>query len=368
MNTNWEIWLNDARGRRVKLLDNALGLSLVMNANEVGQWSLPMPHGIDSALFGVDSIIEFWRAPQGGALQLLPSLGFVRSFAYSQGEQGDAILTVSGPDQNDLLARRIVAYRAGSSYTSKSNQADDMMRDVVRENLGANCTDADRQLTAYGLTVEDDLTLGPSVDVGFAWQGVLETVQKIATISAQAGTPLYFRLAPSWASDGTLAFKFQVVKNFMGQDRVDVGSPVVFGDELGNLSDAVLVYEYADEVNYVYAGGAGEEDYRYVYETEDTAREGTSVWNRREAFVDARNLAKTEVQNKAREALQAGEPTVRFSGKLLESNNSLYGLHWNFGDKVSASFCGRQFTGMVKAVRITVDENGNETVEARLEV
>lgn len=364
--SSWEIWHTDNRGRRIALLDYALGWSLVRNANTVGQFSLPLPYNINTKLFTEDSIIEFWRATTG---ILKPEfVGFVRKQDFSETEQGDKIFTVGGPDQNYLLSGRIVAYNAGNSYTSKSGSADNLMRAIVRENLGALCTDTSRDLSSIGLSVEADLSLGQSIDLGFSRKNLLDTLQKMADTSAQKGTPLYFRLSPGWAADGTITFRFEVVKNWLGNDRVDTGSPVVFGDEWGNLTEATLSYDYSDEVTYVYAGGPGEDDFRYVYPLGDTARLGASPWNRRESFVDASNLTKLEVQSKAREALEAGKPTVRFSGTLLEGENSQYGVHWNFGDWVSATFCGRTFMGMVKAIRIDVDANGNESIQARLEV
>jgi hypothetical protein len=158
------------------------------------------------------------------------------------------------------------------------------------------------------------------------------------------------------------------VKNQLGQDRVTSGTPMVFGEEWGNLDGASLVYDYSDEVNVGYGGGAGEEDYRYIYLGADLTRVGSSPWNRREKFIDARNSVKLEVQSKTKEAIREGEPVTRFSGTLLEGANSLYGVQWNFGDLVSATYCGKTFTGMIKAIKIDVDESGKETISARMEI
>lgn len=368
MKASWEVWLSDQRGQRVRLVDNALEWYTVHNANNVGGFGLVVPYDQAARDFILDSIVEFWRKPYGGVMRL-ENLGFVRRFAYSQGSAGETLLSVSGPDMLDLLRRRIVAYAAGSAYANKSNQADDMMRDIVRENLGANATDTARDLTAYGLTVEADLSLGASVDKAFSRAKVLDTLRDIADASAQAGTDLYFTLAPSWSSSGYLQLLFRVRSNWLGADRVNVGSPVVFGQEWGNLSSPELVYDYGDELTYVYAGGQGEEDNRYVYGVEDTTRSGKSVWNRREGWVDARTCtSEAEVQSRAKSALEDGKPTMRFSGILLDGENTRYGLEWEFGDWVSCSFAGAQFDGMVKATAISVDGQGNETIEARFEV
>lgn len=365
MRDDWEIYLSTARGSRVRMVEDAIAWTLVKNANQVGEFALQVPFRGSGQDWPVDGVVEFWRA--GGGSLRLEGIGFVRKLDYRQGES-ETILTVSGPDQNDLLNRRIVAYNANTSYTNKSNQADDMMRDVVRENLGASATDATRKWDGIGLSVESDLTLGPSIDLAFSRAGVLETLQKAAKASEQGGTALWFQLKPGWSS-GLLTLRFEVRKDYLGRDRVSEGTPVVFGEELGNLAGAMLVEDYGEEVNYVYGGGAGNDDARYVYGLGDDGRIGRSVWNRREGWVDARNCTtEAEVQSKVKAALENGKPKLRFSGSLLEIENMRYGRDWDWGDWVSCSFVGKQFSGMVQAVRLEVDEQGNETIEARFEV
>jgi hypothetical protein len=145
--------------------------------------------------------------------------------------------------------------------------------------------------------------------------------------------------------------------------------PVVFGEEWGNLAGAVLEYDYSEEITHVYGGGQGEEANRYIYDLADSARVGSSIWNRCEAWVDARECkTEAEVQGKVKSALDNGKPKMRFSGTLLEGDNTRYGLEWEYGDWVSCSYIGQDFDGMVKAVQISVDDMGGETIDARFEV
>ena len=205
--------------------------------------------------------------------------------------------------------------------------------------------------------------------MAFAHKNVLEILQELAKRSAQAGTDLYFRLAPAWSTAGSITFQFQVVKDWLGANRVLEGAPVVFGEERGNLANAVLENNYSDEITYVYGGGQGEEDNRYIYGLADTARMGSSVWGRRESWIDARNCkTDAEVQSQVKAALEDGRPKMKFSGTLLESDTTRYGLDWSFGDYVSCAYIGKYFDGMVQAVQISVDEAGNEKIDARFEV
>ncbi|HLA39070.1 MAG TPA: hypothetical protein VJ417_03695, partial [Candidatus Glassbacteria bacterium] len=63
-----------------------------------------------------------------------------------------------------------------------------------------------------------------------------------------------------------------------------------------------------------------------------------------------------------------GKPRLRFSGKLLDTPQAVYGKDWNFCDRVTVEYRGRQLDGLVNAVTVKVDGEGNETVEARFEV
>ena len=57
-----------------------------------------------------------------------------------------------------------------------------------------------------------------------------------------------------------------------------------------------------------------------------------------------------------------------FSGNLLDTQQFRYGVDWQFGDRITAQYGGEEFDAMIDAVVFTVDENGQETLEARAEV
>src|SRR5262249_31379974 len=69
-------------------------------------------------------------------------------------------LTIGGPSALQILKRRIVNASAGSSGAQKTDQLDDMMRAIVREQFGSGAGTG-RDISAY-LTVEADLSLGTS--------------------------------------------------------------------------------------------------------------------------------------------------------------------------------------------------------------
>jgi len=129
------------------------------------------------------------------------------------------------------------------------------------------------------------------------------------------------------------------------------------------------MYDYTREANYIYGGGQGEGSDRTISEQSDDTRIGSSVWNRREKFADARNETTSNgVANRAEEVLNENKPFKRFTGKLLDTPQSRYGVDWFFGDKVEVSYRGIQFQGIAKAMKIKLDKEGNEILTVKVEV
>ena len=369
--TTHEVWLCDQYGRRLTIVDNLIDFEIIKVVNSVSYCSITLPgnfHATYQTLIGVDYMVEFWRSPAQGAMQL-ESVFFVRDITYEEDIKGNDIIILAGPDANDLLDRRIVAYYAGSSQSSKTDNADDMMKEIILENFGSSAL-APRDITDLNFTIAGDISAAPSITKGFSWRNVLKVLQDIAYISEENGTNLYFDVVPKVISSSEIGFEFQTFTNQRGQDRTyDSNNPIMFSKEWGNLSEPILRYDYTREANFIYAGGQGEGDYRELAEASDDARIGTSVWNRREKFADARNEATSDgVANKAEEVLRENVPLKRFTGKLLDTPQARYGVNWFFGDKVEISYRDIQFQGIVRALRIKMDKEGNEIITAKVEV
>lgn len=363
---DYEIWIDSPTGYHLKLLDGISSLTLAMALNQPGAFEITLPEAaISTTLIRPDNMLEIWRA---GRLELV---GLLDKWRFFTGGAGARSVMLSGAGMLDLLARRIVAYPAGAATTDKSAAYDDMIKAVVRENLGSSATDADRDLTGAGMTVQADLTAAPVGDRAFAYDNVLKAAQEIADASRTAGTWLYFDFVPVVQADSSLKFDFRTFVNLRGTDRTATGGrPTFAGAAWGNIEGALLEYDYSEEANVVYGGGQGEEAARTVYEAEDTTSSKASPWARREWFQDARNEKDaTGVQNKAEFTLAAKRPRLRYSARLLDVPQSPYGSAWNLGDKITAVYSStQQFDAEIRAVRITLDGAGKETIDARLEV
>ncbi len=359
------LWLLRDDGTALGVLETAASFEYAMVQHQIGALSVVLPGSFDTTLLVPDRRIAVWRTPAGGARHL-ERVYLIRKIGDATDREGKRTITVVALDGNELLDRRIVAYAYGSAEATITDQADDMCKAIVTDNLRGDATAA-RQIASTYLTVQADLAAGPSITHSFARGRVLTVLQEIASAASAAGTPIYWDMVPV----DTTAWEFRTATGQPGQDHTyPSGSPpVLVGYELGNLAEPSLEEDYTDEVTYVYAGGQGEGSARTIVEVEDTARTGRSVFGRREAWEDARDCSGTNaVTARANKRLDEGKPKLRFSGKIVDSAGTLYGIHWRWGDKVTASYAGRQFACIVKAVRVSVDGDGKETVEARLEV
>ena len=367
---SYEVWIGLDTGQRIFLAEEMVkDFRYAKAANKVGAFSLILPRErVQDEWIKLDGTVEIWRGVPGQQRRL-EFVGLMRKFIYHDDREGNTNLKIIGPEVSDLLNRRIVAYAAGSSQAAKTDNADDLIKAIVRENLGASAP-AGRNMGANRFYVTGDHGLAPSVSKKFAWRNMLDVIREICEISRQKGTELYFTVDPYLTNDNLLKYSFLTHVDQIGADRtIGTRLAALFGRDLGNLASPWLEYDYMNEITFVYAAGQGEGDDREVEEVEDTTRSGASIWNRREIMTDGRHLSdSTGLTDRGQGALEKGRPLIRFSGLLLDTPQTRYGIDWNYGDKVTAWYKGDQFDGMVKALQITVDQYGKETLEARLEV
>ncbi len=361
----YELWMARDDGTRLALIDTFAKLDYVLLAHDIGACSLVLPGDFDTALIAPDRRLVVSRAPHGGKLQLEDAY-FLRRWADATDDNGVRTITATGYNGLYLAAGRIVAAAAGSAAAEKTDYIDDMMKDIITEQLGASAAAA-RQISSSYLSVQGDLSAGPSVTKGFAWQNVLKVLQDLADVAWQAGTQVYFGMVPV----SSTAWEFRTRTGQLGQDHTYPNgvNPVLLGLEYGNLRAPRVEWDYTDERTYVYAGGQGQGTAREIVEVEDTVRSGRSLFGRREAFADARNDASTNAATAAgNAALANARPKLRFSASIIENANTRYGIEWGWGDKLSAVYQGQQYDAMVRMVHVSVDQNGKETIEAKLEV
>jgi hypothetical protein len=361
----YELWLSRDDGTRLALLDTVVGFQYVISLHQVGACAVTLPGSFNKVLLAPDRRIEVWRAPANGELAL-ERVYLIRRIEDRTDEMGVRSFLAVGVDGNDLLRRRHVAYAAGSAEASMTDEADDMCREIVVDNLGSDAAAA-RQISSSYFTVAAEQSAGVSLSKGFSRRNVLTVLQDIADQAAAAGTPIYWHVADV-APD---VWQFQTMTGQPGIDHSypDGQNPVLLSLEYGNLAEPQLSEDYTGEVTIAYAAGQGEGAARTVVTAEDTTRSGRSLFGRCEGFKDARNEASTAgVTAEANVHLGENAPRRVFAARIVDNVGTRYGLEWRWGDKVTALYAGESFDAIIKTVLVRVDGDGLETIDARLDV
>lgn len=289
---------------------------------------------------------------------------FVRGVTRSLDSSGESV-TLYGYDHNSLTARRIVAYRSTTSQAQKTAAADNMMRAVARENLGAS-SGTGRDISSLGFSVESDFSFASSVAASFAFGNVYDVLDQISNIAYSAnGERVYWDCQPV---DNGWGCNFIARLNCTGVDRrYPVGiNPILISPEVGNVRAVSMDEDFSDEVNYVYAGGRGEGLDREVIEVSDTYRIGASTTNRMEGFLDGRNFDTTARLTAAgRRRLTEGMPKITFYAELTENDNFRLGRDFGIGDLLTVSYEGQRSV-FVRGAEIQVNAD-DESVRIKLE-
>lgn len=364
MTTIYELWLTDDKGKRIQSLDYSLGFTANRVDGVVGTLNISLPNTFDTDLLTApDRMIQVWRQPQGGGLNLWQAY-FVRKWRYET-IGADERLRVWGREPKELLRRRIVASYSGAAQADKTDFADDMMKEIVTEML----SDAAAPVPTAGtrvwsdLSVQADVSAGPTLTKAFAWQKILRLIQSLQAASREAGTEVFFDIVPNNITSTTITFQFRTYVDQPGADRADI----VFAQGFGNLKNPYLEFDYSEEENYIYGGGQGQGAGRDIQQVYDTDRYNTSQWNRCEVFaVATQQTAANGVREVARARLEAGRPRRRFGADAIDTAGTRFGVDWNFGDRVTARYRGYEFEAIVRAVTLSVAEE-SETIAARLE-
>jgi len=360
--------LHQATGETLTLFNDYLSLAYVKNVNGLGWFELELPGDFALGLERVflDWRVVIWREIVDGR-RYIDFTGFARDpeRTYRDGRRGTKL---SGPDQNEILDRPIVAYAAGSSQAKKNGAADDVMKELVDENLGSSATDSDRDFSDY-LSVQADASAGTSIRIGCSRQNLMETLVKCAKMSQETiATAAFFGVVP--LGDGyDLEFRTKVGQ--WGQDHRHpdgVDGAVVFSVERGNMNNVSQKIMTSQERNVVYALGEGQRANRKVIEVEDATRTAASVLNRREAVYDYSNAVEDDdLTEGANGRIEEHQPTETFAFDVESVTGCEFGVHWGLGDQVTVFDLNGQARDVhIVQVAVRVDDSG-ERVSIKVE-
>lgn len=313
-----------------------------------------------------DSRLEVWRSIDNNQAYLEMETSWI-CLIFNR-DYDNSLMTVEAFDGLHLLKRRNILWPANSSQSLKTTYLDDMCKAVVRENLSSSATAITAGIArniSNVLAVQADLGLAPSSTKGFAYKGVLETLQELAKESYTKGTYLAFDVVCFYP--GYPQLHFRTYTNQRGDDHTQTGfNPVVLSPEFSNLVGVKYTIDYSNEYNYVLAGGQGENAARQTAVAYDLARIGQSPIGLKEAFKDSRQATTTAaLQADADSFLRDGRPIKTIVAEIVNQPGTQYGIDWRYGDKLTGSIGGESFTCMADYVSVSYDASG-EKIKAQI--
>lgn len=342
-------------------------LSLQRRVHEVGNLEILLAQPLPISRFRDDTILEVWRQVDDNPPYLEgETIWWVKQPNLKGDTNGVELMTLKAVDLLHLLTRRIVAYDDSlTTYTEVYDLADDALKQIVRQNYGAAALDAARNLEPY-LTVQGDASLGAIAGDSIARKTVLDACRGLAEASETAGAKIYFDIV---RTTSPVRWELRTYRNYRGRNHSRTsGLPVVVAETRGNLSEPDLSFDFLDGVhNYVYAGGAGEAGWRQIAEAANLTAIGAGPAARTEVWVDASNVSDPAILQKVADAaLARGKPRLRFTGRVLDTNATRYGYHYNYGDLITAEHKNLVIDCHVSAISLTYNRDQGEQLDIRL--
>lgn len=336
--------------------------------NDVSTLTLVLPGTFDPSILRIpDGRIEVWRRlPSGREYLDTDTIWLIKAVEYTRSDKGEKAITVEADTPMGLLDAR-VNYAFDAEYLNTiitAGIADDMIRDIAVKAIGVTGAGfgTNRSLEGYvnfpNVTLNSSATLSKS----FGWRNTLKTLQEIAEASTQAGVYMAFDIvAPT---PDTLEFRTYTQQRGVDHRFPSGQNPVLLSPDFGNLAETKLRIDHRDVKSKIFCGGKGNGRYKTLGEAQDLDLIGASPFGYREAFVEYSNSSDTTtLNNEASGELRTRRPRITFRGKIVPTEDTQYGVHWSWGDYVTAQDFGRSLDSRIDAITVTV-EGGKESVDA----
>lgn len=356
----YEIWLQDALGNTLDVIDDWFSLSYTRAVNDIGGLELQLDGDYPLYNVKVDGRILVYR---DGRLEI-DAPWLIRKWEKRLDENGVKTLTLYGVSANEILTRRVILAN-DSGEESIGDYPDNMMKAIVRAQFFDPDT-AYRDISAY-LSVEADASLGISASKKFQYANVFDTLQEITQSSISDGSAIYFDVVSTTSS----GLEFRTYPTLRGINHTFPGgiNPVTLSPDYGNLSNVTLSFDRSQEITQAVVAGQGASDSRFQIIRTASTRATESPLNLRESFSPANNTNDSDkVTTEAQAALRAGRPVRTLEGQLVNVPGTCeYRVHWSLGDAVTATLDGDSFDCTIDAVSVSV-RAGKEEITGTLRV
>lgn len=313
--------------------------------------------------------LEVYRRTAGGELvRVGDTQWIVKLVRYKVDEQNESQLHILAYDAMYLLDKRIVAYVDGTPYTDKTMPADDMLKAIVRENLGSLATDYHRDLSNW-LVVEQDTSTAPVVTKSeFGLQKVMPVLNDICQLSEAAGMYLSYDVIYDESIEKLI---FKTYTNQRGADRgSNSRSPIYLAHHTdpvnvmgGGLNYASIEIDASDERSYIYSGRQAEEANAIFAEIGNSIVLDSGPFARSEDFITTgESVEYNDVMTEAHAWMQEKFRNLILNAHIQETNDMQFGMDYGFGDILALRYLGTTLNIHLDEFKITLDGNGKEDI------
>lgn len=372
--SQFSVFLCDPFGVRLADASNFVKLQYTRVVNDVGALKIWLPASFDTRLIRIpDGRIEVWRSIPGTVNEVLETetTWLIKALEYDRDREGNVVILVEADSPLAVCRERISDYPATSGQNEANDAADNVLKQLFKYNCGENVTGtsifpAGEPVTARNvsalISVPPELSQGPTIRRSYAFKNVLLIMQDVAQASADAGVYVAFDIVAPLPH--TLEFRTYLYQRGVDHRFPGGVNPVIFGADFGNVGESVMRLDYRKEVTFARGGGAGQAFNRIFGSAWDIVRINASPFGRREAFVQAtQETTVTGCNNAAAASVRGGRPRLTYKGRILDTPETRYGVHWAWGDVVTVQDFGQQFDCRVDAVTVTIDDD-EETIDA----
>lgn len=236
-------------------------------------------------------------------------------------------MVVRGLDATGVFKERICFHLTGTG-TGYDDQTGVNGETAMRHYVDRNCiTPTDPNRVVPFLVLDTNFNRGANVNVRGRFQTVEEILESIC-LATQLGYEHVFDLPNK-------EFIFKVLE---GADHsASTGTnPVIFSPEFDNVKILGYSFNEIDTRTFAYVGGQGEANLRTIQTTFIGSNTG---YNRREIFVDARDLTTTaELTQRGNERLAEVGVQEILEVEVLQQGPFQYLVDYNLGDIVTAVY------------------------------
>ena len=361
----YKVRLKNQDGELVAEFDNWRSMSYTHRVNTPGSARFEMD-GYDErvAEFSLDGQLEIWRRNLNVELDwYLEWEGFVRTVNDLLQVNAKRSFVAFASGYAHLLKRRIIAYPAGSDGAAKDDFGETVMKRFVYENAGAGATVANGRISNGvfpGLFIEADSAAGTNWNGARAYSDLYEECQDIART-----TGVDFDIV----GIGKALFEFRAYDGQRGIDRTNNGlntltglnsagnAPVIFSSEFGNMKTPLLSINRSNEVNKVYALGAGVEDDRATVVRTDNDSINVSPWNTLEDTISANEEdSDSGLNTQGDRVLKEKQLKETLSFAAMQLKSMYYGKHYHWGDLITAKYFATEFDKKIIGAKVTVSK------------